>query len=286
MLTEAYCRSKVVVLQPQASVAEAARAMKEKGIGAVLVADHRRLVGIVTDRDLAADVVARGEDPFATSVADVMHEDVRAVGPDSTIDDVLRAMRELGCRRVPIVDDGHIVGIVTLDDLLLDGRIDADEAASVLRAQLRPRPRGDGQRAAARSAARAENTYRRLVGVASRDTSLTPDRAAIALQLVVGAVCRRILPQEAAQFAAQLPSVLREGVRGHLDGPDRRVTRSSVEDELAALLGCDVERAVLILECLCVRLTSMVSAGEIAQVRRQLPADLAELFSEAPRWTD
>jgi CBS domain-containing protein/uncharacterized protein (DUF2267 family) len=284
MLAESYCGARLVVLPPHAPVAEAARAMEKRGVGSVLVSDRRHLIGIVTDRDLAAEVVGRGEDPLATTVGDVMHEDVQAVGPGATLEEILAAMCEAGCRRLPIVDGDRILGIVTLDDLLLDGWIDAHDAAAVLRAQLdRPTRQPRSDRAAARREARAENKLRHLVAVVARDTALTPDRAALALKLVVGAICRRILPQEAEQLAAQLPSTLRRELIEHLDGPDRSISRWSIEADLQALLGCSGERSAHILEAVCARLASLVSSGEIAHVRRQLPRDIAELFEEPAR---
>lgn len=287
MLTDEYRRSKLVVLAPHASVVEAARAMDVRGVGAVLVADHRHLVGIVTDRDLAADVVARGEDPLDVQVADIMHAVTCTVAADATLDDVLAAMREHACRRVPIVDGDRLLGIVTLDDLIMDGWIDANDAAAVLRAQLPERPRfGFGERALVRGAARAEHKLRRLVTLVARDTALGPERAELALKIVIGNLCRRILPTEAAQLLAQLPSRLRDGVAGRLDGPDRSVTRRMIEDELVLALGIDVDHASTVLETIAAELVARVSSGEMAQVVRQLPRDLAELFRVPGEWMD
>ena len=127
---------------------------------------------------------------------------------------------------------------------------------------------------------------RRLVALVARDTALGPDRAELALKIVIGNLCRRILPTEAAQLLAQLPSRLRDGVRGRLDGPDRSVTRRMIEDELVLALGIDVDHASTVLETIAAELVARVSSGEMAQVVRQLPRDLAELFRVPGEWMD
>ena len=126
----------MVVLSPRASVHAAARAMADNHIGSILVADRGKRVGIVTDRDLAVDVVARNL-PYATGTHDVMSDEVGCVPITGSIEDVVRVMREHGCRRVPLMENGgKPVGLVTLDDLIIDGAIDMATARSIIVAQL------------------------------------------------------------------------------------------------------------------------------------------------------
>jgi CBS domain-containing protein len=92
--------------------------MEEHNVGAVVLAENRQPVGILTDRDLALQVAARGVSPQA-SAARVMSTPVQTAGRDDGIFDTTRSMMESGKRRLPVVDDdGRLVGIVTLDDLL------------------------------------------------------------------------------------------------------------------------------------------------------------------------
>src|SRR5690606_28937698 len=152
-----YVRPRLVVLGPRVPVFEAARAIENNNIGAVVVQDKGEVVGIVTDRDLAVRVVGRGLDPKTTPIADVMASPVATLSPSDSQLDAVRLMHERNIRRIPLVDRGRLVGIVTLDDLLIDEAAPIDELASVVAAQI-----GEGgptapvrTRAAARSAGRA-----------------------------------------------------------------------------------------------------------------------------------
>jgi CBS domain-containing protein len=95
-----------------------ARMMRDQRIGDVLVADRDgTLCGIVTDRDIVvrADAAARPLDK--TPVGDICSEEVVKLSPDASLDDAVRIMRERSVRRVPVVHDGKVVGIVTIGDL-------------------------------------------------------------------------------------------------------------------------------------------------------------------------
>ena len=102
-------------------VREAAEAMRANDIGDVIVTDDRgKLVGIVTDRDVVVRVVAEGRDPRATCVGDIASRDLTAVAPTDRIDHAVDLMRERAIRRLPVVDKGKPIGIVTIGDLALN----------------------------------------------------------------------------------------------------------------------------------------------------------------------
>ncbi|MGX1310186.1 CBS domain-containing protein [Streptomyces calvus] len=109
-----------VTVGPYTSVAEVARVMRDRDLGSVLVTDGDRLRGLVTDRDLVVRSVARGGDPEETTVADACSEDLVTVGPDDELDRAVRLMREHAVRRVPVVEDGHPVGILSLGDAAME----------------------------------------------------------------------------------------------------------------------------------------------------------------------
>lgn len=106
---------------PDDTVADVARLMKEKDIGPVPIVDShntKKLVGIVTDRDLAIKVVADGRDPRSTRVRDVMTGDVVTCRYDDDIDVALDAMSTHQLRRIPVVDDGNmLLGIIAQADI-------------------------------------------------------------------------------------------------------------------------------------------------------------------------
>ena len=131
-----YRMPRMVVLKPSSSVLEAARAIEHNNIGAVVVQDEGRVVGLVTDRDLAVRALGRGHDPRTTTLADVMTTPVLTLSPADGQSDAIRLMRERNIRRIPLVEAQRLVGIVTLDDLLLDEAAPLDELAAVVEAQI------------------------------------------------------------------------------------------------------------------------------------------------------
>jgi CBS domain-containing protein len=106
-------RRGVLKAPPTITAHKAARMMAEKNAGAVLVVDDERLVGIFTERDVVFRVVARGRDPAATRICDVMTPNPHVVGPDKPFGYALLVMHERGFRHMPVVKDGKVVGIVS-----------------------------------------------------------------------------------------------------------------------------------------------------------------------------
>ncbi|MFF3861312.1 CBS domain-containing protein [Streptomyces sp. NPDC002209] len=107
-----------VTVEPLTSLAEAARVMRDAGIGDVLVVDQGRLRGILTDRDLVVRAVAEGRDPAETTVRAICSTDPLTVGPDDLVDRAVDLMRRHALRRLPVeTENGELVGIVTLGDL-------------------------------------------------------------------------------------------------------------------------------------------------------------------------
>ncbi|SRR6266498_1840949 len=110
-----------VCAQPEDTVANVARLMKEKDIGPVPIVEDKiskKLLGIVTDRDLAIKVVAEGRDPKTTTVKEVMTKDVVTCRADDDIESTLAAMSRNQLRRIPVVDDGNmLVGIIAQADV-------------------------------------------------------------------------------------------------------------------------------------------------------------------------
>jgi CBS domain-containing protein len=108
-----------VAMVDEASVVEAARAMRDGDFGSVIVLklEGGPVCGVVTDRDIAIRVVAEGVDPRSVRLADICDREVTTVGPDEPIDNVAELMRKKAIRRVPVVEGGRLVGVVSLGDL-------------------------------------------------------------------------------------------------------------------------------------------------------------------------
>ncbi|MFC5799890.1 CBS domain-containing protein [Streptomyces formicae] len=107
----------VRTLPPDASLVEAARLMRDQDIGDVIVADDHRLLGMLTDRDIAVRSVAMGHDPHIMPVRSVCTPDVVTVRPEQDTEEAARLMRVHMVRRLAVVEDGQPRGIVTLGDL-------------------------------------------------------------------------------------------------------------------------------------------------------------------------
>ncbi len=97
----------------QTSVSEAARLMAERNVGAVLVLDAHALIGIFTERDVVFRVVAKGLDPKLTPLQDVMTPSPISLGPKASYGHAMLLMHENGFRHIPVVEDGHPIGIVS-----------------------------------------------------------------------------------------------------------------------------------------------------------------------------
>lgn len=119
----------VEVIAPDASLREAARKMDTLNIGVLPVCDGRRLVGIITDRDITVRAAAAGEAPDRTRVGEIMSQHVRWCYDSATVEEAERIMAEAQIRRLPVVDrDKNLVGVVSLGDFATDRAPGVEEA--------------------------------------------------------------------------------------------------------------------------------------------------------------
>jgi CBS domain-containing protein len=99
------------------TAADAAKLMKKIDAGMIPVVQNQKLVGTVTDRDIAIRVVAEGRDPFATTVAEIASKDVVTIGPDQDIAEALGLMASNQIRRLPVVEGDTLIGVVAQADV-------------------------------------------------------------------------------------------------------------------------------------------------------------------------
>src|SRR3989440_12275258 len=109
-----------VSLPGSASVHEAARAMRAADIGDVIVIENNQVCGIVTDRDTVVRTVAEARDPATTTLADICSHALTTVSPTDSIEQAAQLMRAKAIRRLPVVEGGQAVGIVSLGDLAVE----------------------------------------------------------------------------------------------------------------------------------------------------------------------
>lgn len=99
-----------------ATVLDAVRLMAEKNIGAVLVMDGDRVVGIFSERDFVRRVGAEGRDPATTPIEEVMTSKVLSIAPNATVEECLAVMTEKRLRHLPVVEAGRLVGVISIGD--------------------------------------------------------------------------------------------------------------------------------------------------------------------------
>jgi len=137
------CNRSVVFARPADSIVEAARLMREHHVGDLVVVDEangtRTPVGILTDRDLVIEIIAKEVDMTRVTVGDVMSNHLHVAREEDGIYDTIQAMRARGIRRVPVVNGkGQLTGIVSADDLL---ELLSDEIAALAKLSTRQQAR-------------------------------------------------------------------------------------------------------------------------------------------------
>jgi CBS domain-containing protein len=121
----------VAYINPAATVIEAAQLMQKHNIGSIPVCDQSGVVGIVTDRDIVVRNVAHGTNPQSISVRDVMTSQITTTTPDTDVNSVSKMMSQNQIRRIPVVENNKIVGIVSLGDMATDGVFNTEASAAL-----------------------------------------------------------------------------------------------------------------------------------------------------------
>ena len=137
----------VATLEPDATVEQAARLMRDEGVGFAPVVSEGMVLGVLTDRDIVVRGVAQECDMKTTQLADVMSTNVRCATEDQSVDDVLGQMADSQIRRMPVVDGQHrLVGIVSLGDIAdKDSANEVDLATSLADISSPSEPDRSGQ---------------------------------------------------------------------------------------------------------------------------------------------
>ena len=102
------------------TVTAAARSMRDGNIGVVVVLESGQVQGVLTDRDIVVRALAEGRDPARTSVGEISSKELTTLAPTDTIEDAVKIMRDKAIRRLPVVEDGRPIGIVSLGDLAVE----------------------------------------------------------------------------------------------------------------------------------------------------------------------
>lgn len=137
MANAEHYRKQVITLPADAPVHEAAERMRREAVGCiVVVADEERPIGVVTDRDLTIRVVAEAREAGVTPVSAIMSHPPITAEPEEPLEKVIDLMRSRGVRRIPVVREGRVTGIVTVDDLLVALGDEIDHLRRAVRAEV------------------------------------------------------------------------------------------------------------------------------------------------------
>jgi CBS domain-containing protein len=134
------------------TIEEIASIMRDEDVGAVPILEDGELRGIITDRDIVVRCIAEGRDPADTTVEDILSEDIKTVSPNHDTGEATRLMAELQIRRLPVVDKGRLVGMVSIGDLAVKSDTDEDRIGETLEEV------SEGVKASGRDAERAKRT--------------------------------------------------------------------------------------------------------------------------------
>jgi CBS domain-containing protein len=138
-------RREVYHLRVENTVREAARYMSERRVGAVAVLQGDRLAGVLSERDIMSRVVARGLDPDAIKVGEIMTRDLVVANASESNEDGVRKMKQAGCRHLPVIQGDRFLGMVSLRDLLQVDLSEKDEEIRLLNAYIHYVPPGSGR---------------------------------------------------------------------------------------------------------------------------------------------
>jgi CBS domain-containing protein len=116
MLLRDLMQTKLVTLPPEASIREAAKKMDDEKIGFLLITNSESLKGVLTDRDITCWLAKGGKDPDGVRVSEVMQTDIVSAGPGTDTFEASKIMAENKIRRLPIIENGKLCGIVTTSD--------------------------------------------------------------------------------------------------------------------------------------------------------------------------
>lgn len=110
--------SSIFSVQPSITVYEALELMVEKNIGALLVTDQGKFVGLFTERDYARKVILKGKTSKETTIKEIMTENPWVANPETSIDDCMKQMSEKGIRYIPVLNNGELAGLISIGDVV------------------------------------------------------------------------------------------------------------------------------------------------------------------------
>lgn len=277
---------KIVVLNHNTPVHQAARVMRDHEIGSVMVSDHQgHIVGILTDRDLVIRVLAenRRQD---TPLSAVMTSQPESLDESAETHHVIDLMTRKRIRRVPILERTpkgveKCIGMVTLDDLIASQSIDLGSLMQIVRGQVLIQPVGIHL---VRSPGEDEKNelkffFQKISDRIRPKAEFKPGQIEEVTEIVMSALVRRLHHTGAQHLIHQLPQLLQDELIRLQRGPDDSITVPRIVSDLVSRFNLDEATAYMILIRIGMVLEEWIQPKELDHVKAQLPLDFRALFA-------
>lgn len=277
--------TQLVALPPETSIYDTARTMSESRVGSAVIIDDGELIGLVTDRDLVAEGIGRGISP-AAPVSEVMTKGVVYVRSGETVDHAVRKMTLHGIRRIPVYETGYerLLGIVTVDDLILSEAVSPQALSELVHQQLLASEKLQQRRRCIENGEAGEE--QRFLDALSAPLDVTEEQVEKLTVAAVTAITKRISVAAGVDLTSPLPRQLRESIPTPLQVGDISMDASEFVGEIAELCGLNKPRIRELLpewwaslgEVLHQPAQSFKDRGKLADVLSQLPGDVEEVL--------
>ncbi len=172
--------TEVTAASPDTTLEELATMMRDQDVGAIPIVVEGELTGIVTDRDIVVRCIAEGKNPAGVTAEDVVSEDLQTIAPDDDVEHASRLMAAKQIRRLPVVQEGRLVGVVSIGDVAVkhrDERVSGEALEQVskgVKQSSRKQVAGKRQGIASQAVEREEKRQKRVVPI--RDEAAVPER--------------------------------------------------------------------------------------------------------------
>ncbi len=176
--------TEVTAGSPESTLQELANLMRDEDVGSIPIVEDGELAGIVTDRDIVVRCIAEGRDPNEVTADEIVTEDLATITPEDDVAKAARLMADKQIRRLPVVEDGHLVGMLAIGDIAVrqgervSGEVLEDVSASAKASGHQARAQQSGKRAsggiANRAIRRGQKPRSRVVPI--RDGAAVPER--------------------------------------------------------------------------------------------------------------
>jgi CBS domain-containing protein/uncharacterized protein (DUF2267 family) len=280
---QSFLDKKVVTLPENATVEEAAKAMANQRVGCVVIKGRHKIVGVVTDRDIACFAVAEDLAP-ETAIEDIIAvEECISVFEDSDLDEVIDKMIRHGVRRIPVIRQAHpgresCIGIVTLDDLILSGAIDIRTVREIIKPQVRTYDHHRSSRFLRRKEAKLEQSLNIFYKTLAREMEMDREEAEPHIIFILKSVVERISYTEAADLISSLPKLLQEMLWNAPSGPNKRINAEYILNHMQVRHGFTKPHAERIARGFWIGLELYLLNNEGNHILSQMPADMQILF--------